>query len=90
MFFRIKKSGPREYLQIAHNRREQGKVKQDVIATVGRLDVLKADGSLEGLLRSGAKFSEKLVVLDESSQGKSISTKDSIIGLPIIFDRLWK
>ena len=90
MFFRIKKSGPREYLQIAHNRREQGKVKQDIIATVGRLDVLKADGSLEGLLRSGAKFSEKLAIIEETSQGQSISTKDSIIGLPIIFDRLWK
>jgi transposase len=90
MFFRIKKSGPREYLQIAHNRREQGKVKQDIIATVGRLDVLKADGSLEGLLRSGAKFSEKLAIIEETSQGQSISTKGSIIGLPIIFDRLWK
>jgi len=49
MFFRIKKSGPREYLQIAHNRREKRKIRQDVIATIGRLDVLRASGALDSL-----------------------------------------
>lgn len=90
MFFRIKKSGPREYLQIAHNRREKRKVRQDVIATIGRLDVLRASGALESLLRSGVKFSEKLAIIDSGKQGESISSKEYTIGLPMIFDRLWK
>jgi len=90
MFFRIKKSGPREYLQIAHNRREKHKVRQDVIATIGRLDVLKASGALDSLLRSGVKFSEKLAVIDSGRQGESISSREHTIGLPMIFGRLWK
>jgi len=90
MFFRIKKSGPREYLQIAHNRREKHRVRQDVIATIGRLDVLRASGALDSLLRSGVKFSEKLAIIDSGKQGESISSKEYTIGLPIIFERLWK
>ena len=90
MFFRIKKSGPREYLQIAHNRREKHRVRQDVIATIGRLDVLRASGALDSLLRPGVKFSEKLAIIDSGKQGESISSKEYIIGLPMIFGRLWK
>src|SRR4030067_2838694 len=90
MFFRIKKSGPREYLQIAHNRREKSKVRQDVIATIGRLDVLRASGALDSLLRSGIKFSEKLAVIDSGKQGESISSREYTIGLSMIFGRLWK
>ena len=90
MFFRLKKSGPREYLQIAHNRREKGKVKQEVIATIGRLDVLRESGSLDGLLRSGVKFSEKLAVIDSYKNGQTISARDSKIGIPMVFSRLWK
>ena len=90
MFFRIKKSGPREYLQIAHNRREKRRVRQDVIATIGRLDVLKASGALESLLRSGVKFSEKLAIIDSGKQREALSSKEYTIGLPMIFGRLWK
>lgn len=89
MFFRVKKSGSREYLQIAHNRRENGKVKQEVIATIGRLDVLKESGSLDSLLRSGVKFSEKLAFIDSYRNGQTISTRDSKIGIPMVFGRLW-
>ncbi len=41
MFFRIKKSGPREYLQIVENRWEDGRSKQRVLITLGRADVLR-------------------------------------------------
>ncbi len=40
MFARIKKSGKYQYLQIVENRKEKGRVKQRVIATVGRMDQL--------------------------------------------------
>jgi len=90
MFFRVKRAESREYLQIVHNRRERGKVKQEVIATVGRLDVLKETGALDGLLRSGVKFSEKLALLDAHKNGESVATEERKIGLSLIFDRLWK
>jgi len=44
MFFRIKKSGPRTYLQIVENRWEGGGARQRVMATLGRLEELKALG----------------------------------------------
>ena len=41
MFARVKKSGRNQYLQLVENRKEKGKVKQRIIATVGRMDQLK-------------------------------------------------
>jgi hypothetical protein len=43
LFFRGKPAG---YLQIAHSVREGKKVRQQVIATLGRLDLLRASGHL--------------------------------------------
>ena len=41
MFARVKKSGSYQYLQIVENHKEKGKVKQQVIATIGRMDKLQ-------------------------------------------------
>jgi hypothetical protein len=41
MFFHKKTSGGRVYLQIVENRREDGAVRQQVIASLGRLDDLR-------------------------------------------------
>ncbi len=90
MFIRIKPSGPRKYLQIVESRWEKGKVRQRVIATLGRLDKLTESGTLDGLLRSGMKFSEKLAVVDSYERGDIPSTSDAKIGLPMVFGRLWK
>ena len=46
MFARIKKSGKYKYLQIVENRKENGKVKQRVIATLGRKDQLHPKGTV--------------------------------------------
>ena len=64
MFFRVKGNGKREYLQIAESYRDGERVRQRIVATLGRLDVLQASGQLERLLRSGLRFSERLRVLD--------------------------
>jgi transposase len=89
MFFRTKKSGPREYLQIVRNRREKGKVRQDVVGTIGRIDLLEESGAIDSLLRSGARFSERLALLDIYEKGETSPAKDTKIGIPLIFGRLW-
>jgi len=66
MYFRKKTSGGRAYLQIVESRREGAAVRQQVIATLGRLDELRQSGQLERLLRSGARFADKAIVLDAS------------------------
>lgn len=88
MFARVKKSGRYQYLQIVENRKESGKTRQRVIATVGRLDQMQAKGEVETLIRSLARFSEKaLLVLSGRSEveGKAIK-----IGPALIFERLWR
>jgi hypothetical protein len=89
MFFRVKPSGPRRYLQIVENRRVEGAVRQTVIATLGRLDELQASGALTALMASGAKFVDQIVLLDAlAGDDSSLSTKR--IGAPLLFGRLWR
>ena len=54
MYFRKKTSGGRAHLQIVESRREGAVVRQQVIATLGRIEDLQESGQLERLLRSGA------------------------------------
>lgn len=88
MFARIKKSGKYQYLQIVENRRDGKKITQRVIATIGRMDKLNTNGSVETLIRSLSRFSEKtLLVLSGKSDVKADSQK---IGPALIFERLWE
>ena len=88
MFARVKKSGKYQYLQIVENRKEKGKVKQRVIATVGRMDQLHEKGRVETLIRSLSRFSEKaLLILSGQSD---VSAEALTIGPALVFQRLWK
>ena len=88
MFARTKKSGKYEYLQIVENHREGARVNQRVIATLGRLDQMRAKGGVETLVRSLARFSEQaLLVLSGRSD---VSAESISIGPMLIFERLWK
>ena len=70
MFFRQKRSGKYTYLQIVENRWEDGRSKQRVIVTVGRLDELREHGQLDGLLRFGAKLSQTAMLLTAQQKGE--------------------
>ena len=48
----IKKSGVYEYLQLVRNERIDGRVRQQVLATLGRLDVLRETGQIDALIAS--------------------------------------
>jgi len=77
-------------LQIVENRREAGKVRQRVVATLGRLDALDSSGQLDSLLRSGAKFAESVLVLSAHQKGELAQVASSRIGPGLIFERLWE
>ena len=89
MFVRVKRSGPHEYLQIVQNRREGKRVRQTVVATLGRLDRLAASGAVDQLLRSGARFAERLMVLAEGA-GAEPDARVASIGPALVFERLWR
>lgn len=90
MFFREKKSAERVYLQIVENERVDGRVRQRVIATVGRMDELAATGSLDRLLASGARFSDHAMLISTlaaDAEGPRLHCRR--IGGPLVFGRLW-
>jgi len=90
MFVRIKRSGQYEYLQVVHNERLDGRVQQRVIATLGRLDLLRKTGQLDALLASCARFAEQTAVLSAHRQGRVSAAAKVRIGPPLVFQRLWE
>lgn len=92
MFFRIKKSGDRAYVQVVENKRVDGAVRQSVIANLGRADDLIASGALASLLSSGAKLADQVLLisaLDADADG-SLSVAAKRIGGPLLFGRIWE
>jgi Transposase DDE domain len=93
MFVRVKRSVQNgvvyEYLQVVESYRDGGKPRQRVIGTLGKRDLVVASGAVDGLLRSLAKFSEKLRVV-EAVRTQGISARTSRAwGPALVFGRLW-
>ena len=90
MFARIKKSGKYQYLQVVHNERIDGRVRQRVIATLGRLDRLTENGQLDGLVESLARYTDHVAVLN-AVRHEQVEPEASVhIGPPLVFGRLWE
>jgi transposase len=90
MFFRTKHSGTRSYLQIVENRWEDGRTRQRVVATLGRLDQLQQSGQLDALLASGARLSQSVLLLSAHAKGQLPTITTRRIGPALIFERLWQ
>jgi hypothetical protein len=90
MYFRRKTSAGRAYLQIVESRRDGEQVRQQVIATLGRYEELQASGQLERLLRSGARFSAKAMVLAAVADDTATKIASRRIGPALVFERLWE
>jgi transposase len=90
MYFRKKTSGGRAYLQIVESRREGASVRQQVIATLGRVEDLRQSGQLERLPGSGARFADKAIVIDAVANGDVTTSTAWRIGPSLVFERLWE
>src|SRR5260370_34737858 len=88
MFFRIKPSGERRYLQIVENTRDGTRTVQRVLATLGRVEELQSDGKLDVLLRSGARFCETALLISSLQSGALETSAAVRIGAPMMFGRL--
>lgn len=94
MFFRVKRSvqssGTYEYLQLVESQRDGGQVRQHVLLNLGRLDQLRVDGTIDDLLRSLAKFSDQLRVIEKvRTEGLQAHSAKSW-GPALVFSRLWE
>ena len=90
MFFREKKTKGYSYLQVVENQWIDGRSRQRVLGTLGRLDQLREAGHLDALLASGARYSQSLMVLSAHKEGRMAEISKKKIGGPLIFERLWK
>jgi hypothetical protein len=91
MFVRYKKNFEgRIYLQIVESYREKGKSRQRVLCTLGRLDLLQNDGSLESISAGLSRFSEKIALIGECRKAAQKPVKTKCIGPVIVFEKLWQ
>jgi len=79
MFVRVKKSGKYQYLQVVHNQRVEGKVRQQVLGTLGRLDVLQKTGQLDGVIASLSRYAREVAVLD--ANGSPSGVREAVVGV---------
>jgi len=87
LFFRIKPSGRYRYLQLVENHREGRRTVQRVLLTLGRMDELTAAGSTDGLLRSLARFGQRVRLMEGGDLEKGPSQQ---LGPDLAFGRLWQ
>jgi transposase len=90
MFARIKRSGGHEYVQIVENHRQDGRVRQTVIATLGRRDLLQAGDGLESLMASLARLTQHAILVAEGLPEDRLGVSTWRIGGPLVFQRLWE
>jgi hypothetical protein len=89
MFVRVKHNGAYDYLQLVSSERIDGKVRQTVIGTLGRKDLLDRSDTLDGLMASLGKFARHTAVLAEHRSGKTEVLGTASIGPGLVFERLW-
>lgn len=90
MFFRRKKVGPYEYIVIAENKWVNGKVRQRTLLNLGRIETVTQGNTLDSLILSASKFSEKLAVLQADAYQENPLRNTKVIGPALVFEKLWK
>ena len=94
MFARVKSNGTgpnaRKYLQIVESYRQGGRVRQRVIATLGRLDNLQDTKTLAGVIGSLSRFCDQIRVVEASRSPQIASCQSRLWGPSLVFSRLWE
>jgi hypothetical protein len=94
MFVRVKaivQDGQRyEYLQIVRSVRDGGRVRQELVASLGRRDLLVATGKLDGLVQALARFSTRLRVVEAAKDERLVAREAKSWGPALVFGRLWE
>jgi transposase len=89
MFIRVKGKGNYRYLQLVENHRDGTRIVQRVICSLGRLDHLMESGATDSLLRSLARFSKQVKLVEDFQQGRLEAGAIRKLGPDLVFGRLW-
>jgi Transposase DDE domain len=79
-----------EYLQIVRSVRDGARVRQELVASLGRRDLLVATGKLDQLLQALARFSTRLKVIAAAKDGRFVAREARSWGPALVFGRLWE
>jgi hypothetical protein len=79
-----------EYLQIVRSVRDSARVRRELVASVGRRDLLGASGQLDQLLRALARFSTRLRVVEAAKDTRFVARETKGWGPALVFGRLWE
>ena len=90
MFARVKGTGKYRYLQLVENHREGKRTVQRVLHTLGRVDELAAGGGVDMLLRSLARFGQRVKLVDGYQVGQLEAGAIRKLGPDLVFGRLWR
>jgi Transposase DDE domain len=94
MFVRVKtlvQDGQRyEYLQIVRSVRDGPRVRQELVASLGRRDLLVATGKLDSLVQALARFSTRLKVVEAAKDQRFVAREAKSWGPALVFGRLWE
>ena len=90
MFVRLKPAGGHRYLQIVESFREGPRIRQRVIATLGRLDRLQASGQVDDLARGLARHALHVRLREEQRNGHLQARRILRLGPPLVVERLWR
>jgi len=79
-----------EYLQIVRSVRDGGRVRQELVASLGRRDLLIATGKLDQLVQALARFSARLKVIEAAKDERFVAREAKTWGPALVFGRLWQ
>lgn len=76
----------RRYLQLVENYRAEGKVRQRVVANLGRLERLQSGGELDRLVASLSRYAERTKVVDLAEELRADWAREW--GIPLVCERI--
>jgi len=79
-----------QYLHIVQNRWDNGKVRQHLVGSLGRLDQLLHKGDLERVITQLVEHCPTVRILRAQAQGTLEVLQDQVWGPALVFDRLWE
>jgi len=84
---RNKDGSARVYLYLCRNYMSNGKERQELVAKLGRMDVLQGSGALDHLLGSLSRYSERCWV---DIEGEGRLSQGQAYGTVLVLRRLWE
>lgn len=79
-----------QYVHIVENRWEDGKVRQRIVGSLGRLDELLANGDLERVIKGLVENCPQVKLIRAEQERSLVAESDRVWGPVLVFERLWE